>query len=75
MRDYQFRGTEPEGTIAMWPRCAARRGEVHLPYQEQADAMFNSALPYELPIMKKFVYPMLCRIEPQSPATRWRGGW
>ena len=29
--------------------------------------MFNSALPYELPILKPLVYPMLCRVEPQSP--------
>ena len=67
VRDYQFRGTEPEGTIAMWP--SVRRGEERyiFPYQEQADAMFNSALPYELPILKKFVYPMLCRVQPQSP--------
>ena len=66
VRDYQFRGTVPEDTMAMWP--SVRRGEENyiFPYQEQADAMFNSALAYELPILKKYAYPMLCRIGPES---------
>ncbi len=59
VRDYLFRGTMPEETMAAWP--SVRRGEETyiFPYQEEADAMFNSSLSYEIPIMKKYVYPML----------------
>ena len=67
VRDYQFRGTSPEQTMDMWP--SVRRGEENyiFPYQEKADAMFNSALTYELPIMKKYAYPALQAVPPESP--------
>ncbi len=67
VRDYQFRGTPPEETMAMWP--SVRHGEEAyiFPYQEEADAMFNSSLAYELPVMKKYVYPVLRAVEPTSP--------
>ncbi|NLA81047.1 MAG: nucleoside kinase, partial [Chloroflexi bacterium] len=66
VRDRQFRGTPPEETMAMWP--SVRRGEENyiFPFQEEADAMFNSSLAYELPIMKKYVYPVLLEIGPGS---------
>ena len=53
--------------MAMWP--SVRRGEESyiFPFQEEADAMFNSALAYELPIMKKYVYPVLQAVKPESP--------
>ena len=59
VRDHLFRGTLPEETMAMWP--SVRRGEEKyiFPYQEEADAMFNSSLAYELPVMKKYAYPLL----------------
>lgn len=67
VRDYQFRGTPPEQTLDMW--ASVRRGEEKyiFPFQERADAMFNSALTYELPIMKKYAYPALLGITPDSP--------
>ena len=67
VRDYQFRGTPPEETMAMWP--SVRRGEERyiFPYQERADAMFNSSLTYELSIMKKYAYPALQAVAPESP--------
>ena len=67
VRDHQFRGTSPEETMDMWP--SVRRGEEKyiFPFQEQADAMFNSALTYELAIMKKYAYPSLLAIPPESP--------
>ena len=67
VRDHQFRGTPPEETMAMWK--SVRRGEEAyiFPYQEEADAMFNSSLAYELPVMKKYVYPVLRAVEPSSP--------
>lgn len=67
VRDYQFRGTLPEDTMRMWP--SVRRGEENyiFPYQEEADVMFNSSLAYELPIMKKYAYPLLTAVQPESP--------
>jgi len=67
VRDYQFRGTDPEVTMEMWP--SVRRGEEKyiFPFQEEADVMFNSSLAYELPIMKKYAYPALQAIKPDSP--------
>ena len=52
VRDYQFRGASIEDTLGMWP--SVRRGEEQyiFPYQEQADIMFNSALVYELAVLK-----------------------
>lgn len=66
VRDYLFRGTMPEETMAAWG--SVRRGEEKyiFPYQEEADAMFNSSLSYELPIMKKYVYPMLRAVKSES---------
>lgn len=67
VRDNLFRGTSPEKTMAMWK--SVRHGEESyiFPYQEEADAMINSSLAYELPIMKKYAYPALCAIKPSSP--------
>ena len=67
VRDYQFRGTPPEETLAMW--ASVRRGEENyiFPFQEKADAMFNSSLTYELCIMKKYAYPALQAVGPESP--------
>ena len=67
VRDYQFRGTPPERTFEMWP--SVRRGEERyiFPFQEEADVMFNSSLDYEMAILKKYVYPHLLAITPDSP--------
>ncbi|MDR2042048.1 MAG: nucleoside kinase [Tannerella sp.] len=62
VRDYRSRGYSARETIAMWPRI--RRGEEKwiFPYQENADAMFNSAMIYELAVLRKFAEPMLSEI-------------
>lgn len=67
VRDMQFRGTTPEVTMSMWK--SVRHGEESyiFPFQEQADAMFNSSLTYELAIMKKYAYAALREITPESP--------
>ena len=51
----------------MWP--SVRRGEDEniFPYQEQADAMFNSALLYELAVLKLYAEPVLFQIGPDEP--------
>ena len=67
VRDMQFRGVQPEETMAMWK--SVRHGEESyiFPFQEQADAMFNSSLTYELAIMKKYAYSALREVSPASP--------
>ncbi|MDD4058454.1 MAG: nucleoside kinase [Bacteroidales bacterium] len=69
VRDNQFRGAKPEDTILRWP--SVRRGEINniFPFQENADIMFNSALIYELPLLKYFAEPLLRRIPANSPAS------
>lgn len=67
VRDHQFRGTDPEGTMSMWNRVREGERRYILPFQDEADAMFNSTLVYELAILKKYAYPMLMKISPQSP--------
>lgn len=63
VRDARARGTAAKDTIAMWP--SVRRGEEEyiFPYQEQADVMFNSALIYELAVLKQYAEPILFGIE------------
>ena len=67
VRDYQFRRESPEDTISMWG--SVRNGEEKwiFPYQEQADWVFNSALHYELPILRNYAYDLLKAIPPESP--------
>ncbi len=67
VRDMNFRGTTPEETLAMWP--SVRRGEETwiFPYQERADSMLNSALHYELPVLRLFAYQLLKKIPPENP--------
>lgn len=67
VRDYHFRGTSPEQTMSMWP--SVRRGEEKyiFPFQEEADIVFNSSLVYEIAVLKRYVYPMLIKLTPDSP--------
>lgn len=67
VRDARTRGASAKKTIQMWP--SVRRGETEniFPFQESADAMFNSALVYELSVLKQFAEPLLYSIEPGEP--------
>ena len=67
VRDYLFRGTDPEETLAMWPSVRKGEEEWIFPYQENADSMFNTALHYELPVLKAPVYDLLRKIPDSSP--------
>lgn len=67
VRDARTRGTDARRTIEMWP--SVRRGEEEniFPFQEQADAMFNSVLIYELAVLKQFAEPLLFQIPKGAP--------
>lgn len=68
IRDNRTRGIVPDNTITMWQ--SVRRGENRniFPFQENADAVFNSAHIFELPVLKYYAEPLLRRIAPSSPA-------
>lgn len=67
VRDARTRGISAKETIARWP--SVRNGEESyiFPFQEEADVMFNSALIYELAVLKQFAEPLLFGIEQDCP--------
>ena len=67
VRDARTRGTSAKETIARW--SSVRRGEEQniFPFQEDADAMFNSVLIYELAVLKQFAEPLLFQIDKGEP--------
>ena len=67
VRDSQFRGKPAAGTIAMWP--SVRRGEEKyiFPFQNNADAILNTALDYELSVLKIYAEPLLRCVKPSEP--------
>lgn len=67
VRDARTRGTSADKTIAMW--SSVRRGEEKyiFPFQEEADAMFNSAMIYELAVIKQYAEPLLFNIKKGEP--------
>ena len=67
VRDARTRGTNAKETIAMWP--SVRKGEENniFPFQEGADVMFNSALVYELAVLKVYAEPLLFQIPRGCP--------
>ena len=67
VRDAATRGASAQRTIAMWN--SVRRGEEEniFPYQEEADVMFNSALIYELSVLKQYAEPLLFNVPQNTP--------
>lgn len=67
VRDNQFRGASAIDTIARWP--SVRRGEDKwiFPFQENADVMFNSALIYELAVLRNYALPLLESVYESRP--------
>ncbi len=67
IRDYRFRGYSAKDTISRWD--SVRRGEDKwiFPFQENADAMFNSALLFEIPTLKRYAEPILEEVPQNCP--------
>ena len=67
VRDSKYRGTTPAQTLERWP--SVRRGEEKwiFPFQENADAVFNSSLIFELGVMKDYLEPLLLSVSPDDP--------
>jgi uridine kinase len=67
VRDAAKRGYSAVDTIRRWP--SVRRGEKNhiFPYQSNANVFFNSALVYELSVLKRYAQPLLLQVEPGTP--------
>jgi uridine kinase len=68
VRDNRTRGISPEQTILRWQSVRKGENKYIFPFQENCDAMLNTALIYELPLLKYYAEPLLRRILPTSPA-------
>lgn len=66
VRDARTRGSDAAKTISMWPSVRNGENRYIFPYQEDADAMFNSALIYELAILKQYAEPLLFKVDRDS---------
>ena len=68
IRDYRYRNYSAEATISRWESVRAGEDKWIFPYQEYADAMFNSALLFELAVLKDYAEPILRKVPNNCPA-------
>ena len=66
VRDARTRGTTAQETIAMWPSVRNGEEKYIFPFQDEADVMFNSALLYEISVLKVYAEPLLFQIPRES---------
>ncbi len=67
VRDGQFRDRSPLETLRLWPSVRAGEDKWVTPFQHHADAAFNTALDYEIPVLKTLARPLLNQIKPHHP--------
>jgi len=67
VRDYETRGSSIERTLSMWASVRAGEEKWIFPFQEDADAIFNTTLIYEPSVLKKHIFPLLTAVQPESP--------
>ena len=67
IRDYKYRGYSAEDTISRWPSVRAGEDKWIFPYQENADAMFNSSLLFELGVIKEYGEEVLKHVPRDIP--------
>ena len=73
VRDAQFRSHPPEKTLSIWPRVRNGERRYIFPFQEEADVMFNSALVYELAVLRTYAEKLLRAIPDDSPVSELAG--
>jgi uridine kinase len=66
VRDYDTRGASVQKTLSMWNSVRRGEGRWILPFQEEADVIFNSSALYELAVLKKHIFPLLSAVEPHE---------
>ncbi|MDR1560133.1 MAG: nucleoside kinase [Clostridiales bacterium] len=67
VRDYRARGADPKRSIGMWPSVLRGENLNVFPFQEEADGFFNSALVYEMSVLKQFAEPLLFHVSKLDP--------
>ncbi len=67
VRDGQFRGRSPLETLRLWPSVRAGEERWVFPFQHHADAVFNTSLDYEIPVLKTLATPLLNQVKPAHP--------
>lgn len=67
VRDYKYRNYSAEDTISRWPSVRAGEDKWIFPYQENADVMFNSALLFELAVLRPYAEPILMSVPRNKP--------
>ena len=68
VRDARTRGNSAQHTLELWPKVRAGEDMNIFPYQDDADAVFNSVLIYELAVIKQFAEPLLFNVRQNEPA-------
>ena len=66
VRDYETRGSSVQRTMGMWESVRAGEAKWIFPFQENADVIFNSSTLYELPVLKKHIFPLLTAVQPED---------
>jgi len=67
VRDFRTRGSTAANTISMWPSVLRGEAKYIFPWQEQADTFYNSALVYEMSVLKQYAEPLLFGISQTEP--------
>ena len=68
VRDFKHRNASVERTVGMWQSVMRGEEQYIFPFQEEADVFFNSALVYEMCILKPYITPLLLNVDRSSPA-------
>ena len=66
VRDFETRGSSVQRTMSMWESVRAGEKRWIFPFQENADVIFNSSTLYELPVLKKHIFPLLTAVAPDD---------
>ncbi len=66
VRDFETRGSSVQRTVSMWNSVRAGEKRWIFPFQEHADVIFNSSTLYELPVLKKHIFPLLTAVPPED---------
>lgn len=66
VRDFESRGSSVQRTLSMWQSVQAGEKQWIFPFQENADVIFNSSTLYELPVLKKHIFPLLTAVSPED---------
>ena len=67
IRDHKYRGVSAQETIRRWPSVRAGENRWIFPFQENADAMFNTAMLFELAVLKRAAEPLLEQVPESAP--------